>query len=86
MYTMKHQTTTMTVRLPANARKRLEKLAKATSRTTSFLAADAIDAYLDLQEWQVEAIKAGIADADAGRVVPHEEVEVWVRSWSSGSK
>lgn len=76
----------MTVRLPTNAKKRLERLAKSTSRTPSFLAADAIDVYLDLQEWQVKAIKAGIADANAGRVVPHEEVENWVRSWGSGAK
>jgi predicted transcriptional regulator len=30
-----------------------------------------------------EAIEQGLADADAGRVVPHEEVERWLRSWGT---
>ena len=30
---------------------------------------------------QVAAIDAGIAAADAGRVVAHEDVVAWVQSW-----
>ena len=43
----------MTVRVEPDVKQRLEKLAKATARTKSFLAAEAIRAYLDLNEWQV---------------------------------
>lgn len=34
----------------------------------------------DLNQWQVEAIKQGMADADAGLVVPHKDVRAWAES------
>lgn len=37
----------------------------------------------DLARWQLEQIEAGLADLDAGRVVPHEEVVAWVNSWET---
>ena len=58
-------TTTMTVtsaRLPAAVKKRLDKLAAATDRSRNFLIVDAVEAYLDVNEWQVGAIKASLAD------------------------
>ncbi len=33
--------------------------------------------------WQIEAIRAGIADADAGRVVDHHAVAAWLESWGT---
>src|ERR1700732_4774713 len=44
--------TTFTVRVEPRVKKRLEKLAKSTGRTRSFLAAEALNDYLDLNEWQ----------------------------------
>jgi RHH-type transcriptional regulator, rel operon repressor / antitoxin RelB len=76
-------TTTLTVRVDRRTRDRLQKLARATARSRSFLAAEAIRAFVDRNEWQIEAIKQGIADADAGRVVDHERVEAWLESWGS---
>jgi predicted transcriptional regulator len=32
--------------------------------------------------WQTAAIEEGIRAADAGRVIPHEDVAAWVLSWS----
>jgi predicted transcriptional regulator len=37
--------------------------------------------FVRLLEWQLAAIEEGIGDADAGRVVGHDEVVAWVRSW-----
>jgi predicted transcriptional regulator len=42
----------------------------------------AIEKYLDDNRWQVEAIEEGVRDADAGLIVPHGDVEKWVKSWS----
>jgi RHH-type transcriptional regulator, rel operon repressor / antitoxin RelB len=39
--------TTFTVRVEPDVKKRLEKLAKSTGRTRSFLAAEALNEYLD---------------------------------------
>ena len=65
----------LTVRLDAKSKRRLEKLATATARSKSVLAADAIRAYLDLYEWQVNEIKAGLREADAGDFASDAEVK-----------
>src|SRR5438552_13849205 len=83
---MAAQTTTMTVRVPVQVKRRLERLAKATERTASWLAADALAAYVDLHDWQVAAIGEGIADAEAGRVVEDERVATWLASWGTRRK
>lgn len=48
--------TTVSVRIDPVIKKRLEKLAKSTGRSRSFLAAEAINEYLDLNECQVAGI------------------------------
>ena len=54
---------------------RLDRLAAATARSKSVVAADAIRAYLDLYEWQVNEIRAGLREADAGDFASHTEVK-----------
>jgi RHH-type rel operon transcriptional repressor/antitoxin RelB len=73
--------TTFTVRVEPEVKKRLAKLAKSTGRTRSFLAAEALNDYLDVNEWQVAGVKRAIASLDRGEGVPHEEVKDWVKSW-----
>jgi predicted transcriptional regulator len=77
------RSTTFTVRIDAAAKRRLERLAKSTGRSRSFLAAEAINEYLDVNEWQVAGIKRAIASLDRGEGVPHERVKDWVTSWGS---
>ncbi|HZN30611.1 MAG TPA: CopG family ribbon-helix-helix protein [Xanthobacteraceae bacterium] len=78
--------TTFTVRVDAAVKKRLEKLAKSTGRSRSFLAAEAIGDYLDVNEWQVAGIRRAIASLDRGEGVTHKQVEEWVASWGSGKE
>lgn len=78
----------MTVRLSERSRKGLEKLAKGSARSKSFLAAEAIDAYLEANAWQVGEIKRALNEAhnpDA-RFIPHDKVERWARSLGSGKE
>ncbi|NMG39218.1 ribbon-helix-helix protein, CopG family [Chelativorans sp. ZYF759] len=65
--------TTMTVRLPTEAKDKLERLAGHTNRSLSFLAAQAIADYAERELSVVEGIDRALADAAAGRVVPHDE-------------
>ena len=74
--------TTVSVRINLTAKKRLEKLAKSTGRSRSFLAAEAINGYLDLNEWQVTGIQKAVSSLDRGEGVPHERVREWVDSWN----
>ena len=57
-------------------------IAEALDRSKSWVIEQAVADFVSLQEWQLAAIEEGIRDADAGRVVAHEDVVAWVRSWS----
>ena len=72
--------TTLTVRLDKTVKKRLEAAAARVRRSKSFVAAEAIEEYLAVQDWQVEAIKKGIEAADRGELVPHDRVKAWAKS------
>ena len=64
----------LNVRLPIALASELEALTKATGRTKSFLTTEALREYLQVQAWQVEDIKAGLAEADGGEFATEEEV------------
>jgi len=75
----------MTIRVDRKTKSRLEKLAKATDRTKSYLAAEAIRAYVDLNEWQIEEIKIAIKEANAGDFATDEELRAVTRKWRRGA-
>jgi RHH-type rel operon transcriptional repressor/antitoxin RelB len=79
-------TETLSVRIDAHTKRRLDALARRSKRSKSFLAAEAITAYIEAEEWQVGEILAGIADVEAGRVVSHDRVAKWLRSWGKPSE
>ena len=68
-------TTTLSVRIDSSTKNQLEALAKRARRSKSFLAAEAIAAYVELNEWQISEIEAGIAELDRGEVLSDEEVD-----------
>jgi RHH-type transcriptional regulator, rel operon repressor / antitoxin RelB len=77
---------TLTIRVDTETKQRLEQLAKATDRTRSYLAAEAIRQYVELNEWQIQEITQAVAEADAARLdewIPHEEVMRRVRASTS---
>jgi RHH-type transcriptional regulator, rel operon repressor / antitoxin RelB len=71
------RSTTFTVRVEAGVKKRLERLAKSTGRSRSFLAAEAINEYLEVNEWQVTGIRRAIVSLDRGEGVPQHLVKDW---------
>jgi predicted transcriptional regulator len=74
---------TFTVRVDESVKERLEKLAERTGRSRSFLAAEAISEYLDINEWQVSGINQAIASLDRGEGIAHDVVKEWVGSWNT---
>jgi len=67
--------TIVTARIDAALKAKLEALARSTKRSKSYLAAEAIAAYVELNEWQIVEIEAGIAELDRGEVLSDEEAE-----------
>ncbi len=74
---------TMTIRLEPEMKLRLDKLAEITHRSKSFLASEAINVYLKVQEWQLIEIKKGIAEADEGQLIDHESI---LKFWENKNK
>lgn len=66
--------TTMTIRVTPETRQKLERIAGETRRSKSFLAAEALSAYVDRELEIIDGIKRGLADVKAGCVAPHEQV------------
>lgn len=86
MYTYQYEvffmdTATITLRVPAQVRDQLDKLAEATHRSKSYLAGEAIRQYLDLEAWQVGEIQQAIEEADAGDFASDAEVDAVVRKY-----
>jgi predicted transcriptional regulator len=65
--------TTMTIRMSPATKEKLERLAEGTRRSKSFLAAEAVSAYVERELEIIEGIQRGLEDMKAGRLVPHEE-------------
>jgi predicted transcriptional regulator len=68
-------TAAFTIRLDDQMLAKLDALAADTDRSRSWLAAKAIEDYLELNAWQIARIKDGIAEADRGEFASDEEVE-----------
>ena len=62
---------TLTVRLASSTKNKLGQLAAQTNRTKSYLAAEAIDAYVERELEIVSGIERGLADMKSGKVVSH---------------
>ncbi|MEN0038043.1 MAG: CopG family ribbon-helix-helix protein [Cellvibrio sp.] len=73
--------TTMTIRLDDDLKLRLEKLADTTHRSKSFLATEAIRDFVELNEWQVQEIKAAIEEADRGEFASEDAVADTFKKW-----
>lgn len=72
---------TITFRIDSDKVGALDKLAEALDRDRSYLLNEAVDAYLDVQQWQLEHIRASIKQADTGKFISHEEVKKMAAKW-----
>ncbi|GLQ53241.1 CopG family ribbon-helix-helix protein [Devosia nitrariae] len=71
--------TTMTIRVRPDVKEKLDRIAADTQRSKSFLAGEAVAAYVERELEIIEGIKRGMADAAAGRVIPHAKAVAEMR-------
>jgi predicted transcriptional regulator len=71
----------LSIRLETALNDQVTAIANALDRPKSWVIEQALKDYVALQQWQLAAIDEGIEAADAGRVVAHEDVAAWVKSW-----
>ncbi|VAW93236.1 hypothetical protein MNBD_GAMMA23-1982 [hydrothermal vent metagenome] len=75
------QSTTMTIRLEPELKSRLDKLSAVTHRSKSFLAAEAVREFIELNEWQLEDIKAAINEANNDDFANNQETRAIFNKW-----
>lgn len=76
-------TETLSIRIDAETRQRLDAISRESKRSKSFLAAEAITAFVAQEEWQLGEVRAAITELDAGQTVGHEKVAAWLESWGA---
>ncbi|UVJ45573.1 ribbon-helix-helix protein, CopG family [Pseudomonas sp. LS1212] len=74
----------MSLRVPDDLAETLACLAKATGRTKSYLAVDALREYVEREAWQIAKIQKAVEEADAGDFASDEEVAALrAKKWSA---
>jgi len=70
------KTANLTVRVKPDTRNRIETLARITCRSKSYVIEEALEQYLDINEWQVKGIQEALTEADSQDAVfvDHDEV------------
>ena len=64
---------TTSIRLDKETLDQLDHLGQAIDRPRSWIVARAVEQYLDHEEWFVRMVEEGIAAADRGELVPHDD-------------
>ena len=75
------ESSVLTLRLDAKLKSRLDRLSKSMNRSRSFVAAQAIQEFVTVNEWQINEIKKGIAEAEAGDFASDKEVQKVLERW-----
>ena len=65
-------TTVLSVHMDTHTKNQLDPLAKRCRRSTSFLAAEPIAAFVETQSWQLDEIQSSVKELEEGRGVQHE--------------
>jgi RHH-type rel operon transcriptional repressor/antitoxin RelB len=65
---------TISFRLETDKKEKLDAIAVALDRDRSYLLNEAIDAYLEVHQWQIRHIQKGIRQADAGEFASEAQV------------
>jgi predicted transcriptional regulator len=76
----------MTIRLEDDVRERLDALAKATERSKSFLAAEAIRTFVETNEWQIGEIQIALEEAKAGDFASDKDVAALAKKWDVNAR
>lgn len=70
----------MEVRLTAELENELATIAARSGRTPQQLAADVLRRGLQHERWFIQSVEQGIASANAGRLIPDEDVLAWLEA------
>ncbi len=70
-----------TVRIDDNVLGRLDNLAEALNRSRSWIINQAIEKFVDYEEWFAQEIQAGLSEVEQGKIATDEEVRSAFSQW-----
>ncbi len=73
----------VSLRLSDSTKERLDRLSEAVKRPAATLASEALEAFLNEQEWQIAMIDEAVQLARDGEFVSHDAMSAWLRSWGT---
>jgi len=73
-------TRVLTAHIPVELAERVDQYAERLERSRGWIVKQALNAWIAEEELRHQMTLEGLAAADAGEVIAHEEVEKWVRS------
>lgn len=74
--------TTITLRVDEVHKTALDVLAASQKRDRSFIINEAIENYLEVQQWQIEQIKKACKEADEGKFASDSQVQTFFNQWT----
>jgi len=77
------KSTTLSIRLKPETKKRLARLAKASGRSANFLIVDAVESYVADQERLLAEVRQSDRQVKSGHYVRHEDMRAWLLSWGT---
>jgi len=72
------KTSPVSIRLEADLNDKVAHIAEALDRPKSWVIEQAVRDFVAVREWQLSTIDEGIKAADAGKLIPYEDVVAWV--------
>lgn len=70
---------TTTIRIDDSVLGRVDSIAKAMSRSRNWVIQQAVDRYLDYEEWFVQQVTQGLEEVKRGKTIPHDQVMAEIR-------
>ena len=74
-------TTTMTIQLDSDLKRRLDRLAAANQQSSDALASDVLKDFVELNEWQSQELQDAIKEADRGEFATATQVKETLGKW-----
>ena len=77
--------TSLTTRIDASLKQRLQKIAEFEDRSTSYIANQAIQALVEDREYTYGLIEIGLQQIESGASISEDRVDDWMKAWADGA-
>jgi len=78
------KTEVVATRVKPETKAKLKAIAESTKRSEAYLAKEAIEAFVEVNDWQVREIELALAEAKAGAPgVSHQRMAEYLGSWGT---